>query len=172
MDAHGQKKLLSIADVFKAFGKKVDGNHYQKAHKQYRTLSDHARYLAKSDKQTHDALMSYYEENEQIYPACLSDDQKQICLPLYDFLCSAGTVFDLTNVWPTYVFLVEVYNRQRIILRKNDPHLNKSGDYISNILQSMKTGIEEEILKTANTEYLNLLGDERQMKRNPDLVQR
>lgn len=35
----------------------------------------------------------------------------------------------------------------------------------------MKTGMEEEILKTANTEYLNLLGDERQMKRNPDLVQ-
>lgn len=36
----------------------------------------------------------------------------------------------------------------------------------------MKTGMEDEILKTANTEYLNLLGDERQMKRNPDLVQR
>lgn len=70
----------------------------------------------------HDALKSYYEENEQIYPACLSDDQKQICLPFYDFLCSAGTVFDLTNVWPTYVFLVEVYNRQRTILRKNVGH--------------------------------------------------
>lgn len=70
----------------------------------------------------HDALKSYYEENDQIYPACLSDDQKQICLPLYDFLCSAGTVFDLTNVWPTYVFLVEVYNRQTTSLRKNVGH--------------------------------------------------
>lgn len=114
-------------------------------------------------------------------------------------------MFDLTNVWPTYVFLVEVYNRQRTILRKNvglaplymrnktyhvlkycyanftrqiislllkEPHLNKSEDYISNILQCMKAGMEEETLKTADVEYLNLLGDERQMKRNPDLVQR
>lgn len=70
----------------------------------------------------HDALKSFYEENDQIYPACLSDDQKQICLPLYDFLCSAGTVFDLTNVWPTYVFLVEVYNRQTTSLRNNVGH--------------------------------------------------
>lgn len=60
----------------------------------------------------HDYLKSYYEENEENYPGCLSDDQKQTCLPLYDFLCSAGAVLDLTNVWPTYVFLVEVFNRQ------------------------------------------------------------
>lgn len=64
------------------------------------------------------------------------------------------------------------FTRQTVSLLIKDPHLNKSGDYISNILQCMKTGMEEEILKTANTEYLNLLGDERQMKRNPDLVQR
>lgn len=65
-----KKKLLSIADVFKAFGKKVDGNHYQKAHKQYRTLSDHARYLAKSDKQTVKSIIALQWLNILSIVAC------------------------------------------------------------------------------------------------------
>ena len=47
-----QKKIFTIADVFKTFGKNVDENHYHQAYTQYKTLCDHARYLAKKDTET------------------------------------------------------------------------------------------------------------------------
>jgi hypothetical protein len=75
-------------------------------------------FFISSANEKHDYMMSFYEENGDDYPASLSDDQKQTCLQLYDFLCSAGTVFDLTKIWPTFVFLVEVYNKQKKKSRK------------------------------------------------------
>ncbi|XP_061185064.1 uncharacterized protein LOC133193105 [Saccostrea echinata] len=160
----------TIAEVFKRFGKHIDAEHHDKAYRKYKILCDHANYLAKRDFETHEYLKSYYEENGENYPACLSDDQKQACLPLYDFLCSAGTMLDLTNVWPTYVFLVEVYNKQNKSSKKSGPHIKQTDDFIPHILQNMKSCMDTETWNAAETEYFDLIQRQEQMKRDPDLA--
>ncbi|XP_062620658.1 uncharacterized protein LOC134282253 [Saccostrea cucullata] len=170
MAGREQWSVQTIAEVFKRFGKHIDAEHHNKAYKKYKILCDHANYLAKRDFETHEYLKSFYEENGENYPACLSDDQKQACLPLYDFLCSAGTMFDLTKVWPTYVFLVEVYNKQNKSSKTSGPHIKQADNFIPHVLQNMKSCMDSETWKAAEAEYLDLLQKQEQMRCDPDLA--
>ncbi|XP_062621202.1 uncharacterized protein LOC134282831 [Saccostrea cucullata] len=79
-------------------------------------------------------------------------------------------MFDLTKVWPTYVFLVEVYNKQKKSSKTSDPHIKQADNFIPHVLQNMKSCMDSETWKAAEAEYLDLLQRQEQMRRDPDLA--
>lgn len=50
------------------------------------------------------------------------------------------------------------------------PHIDKSEEFIPDVLQCMKSAMNVETWNAAHAEYKNLLKDEEQMKQIPDRV--